>query len=210
MAFVSERTDYEKRTLTESDVGEVPMPEVARWVADARAANVAEPLAMTLATVGEGGAPSARIVLARRVDEAGVVFFTNYESRKGQEITHDPRGSAVFFWPTLERQIRLEGTLEALPAEDSDAYYRERPAQSRVGAWASPQSRPLRDRRELEALFEEAERAHGSNPERPPFWGGYLLAPTVVELWQGRRSRLHDRLRWRYLDKVWIRERLAP
>ena len=215
MSFIDERTDYGQRTLSEADVGDEPMLEVARWVAEAEAAAVPEPHALTLATVDERGLPSARIVLARRVDLTGVVFFTNYESRKGHDIAATGRAAMLFFWPVLERQIRIEGTVAPLPAADSDAYFLSRPLGSRLGAWASPQSRTISGREALEAAYEKVQDELGDAPPRPPFWGGYLLSPTLVELWQGRKSRLHDRLVWRARDVAagppgWTRERLAP
>lgn len=214
MSFIDERTDYGQRTLGEDDVGDEPMAEVARWIEHAEASGVPEPHALSLATVDEQGFPSARIVLARRVDARGVVFFTNYESRKGHELAATGRAAMVFFWPDLERQVRVEGTVTRLPGDESDAYYLGRPLGSRLGAWASPQSKPIQGRAELEDLYTKAEHTLGEAPPRPPFWGGYLLAPTRVELWQGRKSRLHDRLVWRReagaTGTAWIRERLAP
>lgn len=215
MSFIDERTDYGQRTLGEDDVGDEPMVEVARWIEQAEAAEVPEPHALSLSTVDEHGWPSARIVLARRVDVRGVVFFTNYDSRKGHEIAATGRAAMVFFWPQLERQIRLEGTVTRLPDAASDEYYSGRPLGSRLGAWASPQSKPISGRAELEDLYTKAELDLGDAPPRPPFWGGYLLAPTRVELWQGRKSRLHDRLVWRARRNedggvAWLRERLAP
>jgi pyridoxamine 5'-phosphate oxidase len=217
MTFVSLRTDYGdvgKGGLREADVGDEPMVEVARWVDEAVAAQVLEPHAMTVATVDATGAPSARIVLARRIDQTGIVFFTNYESRKGHEIAHDSRVSLLFFWPALERQLRLEGRASRLPAAESDEYFASRPLGSRLGAWASPQSQVIPSREDLSERLSAEEARLGDAPPRPPFWGGYLVSPHVVELWQGRHSRLHDRLRWRRNsggDQVgWIRERLAP
>jgi pyridoxamine 5'-phosphate oxidase len=217
MTFVSLRTDYgavRQGGLQEKDVGDEPMVEVARWVDEAVAAGVPEPHAMTVATVDATGAPSARIVLARRIDQTGIVFFTNYESRKGHEIAHDSRVSLLFFWPTLERQLRLEGRASRLPAAESDEYFASRPLGSRIGAWASPQSEVIASREILRARLEEEEARLGDAPPRPPFWGGYLVSPVAVELWQGGHDRLHDRLRWRRdttdTARPWVRERLAP
>jgi pyridoxamine 5'-phosphate oxidase len=210
MSFVADRQDYSQRALSEADVGAEPMIEVARWVEEAVAAHVPEPHAMTLATVNAEGAPSARIVLARRVDEMGIVFFTNYESRKGNDLTANPNAALLFFWPTLERQIRVDGTVSRLAADESDAYFASRPLGSRLGAWASPQSRPIASREVLDEAYAKVERELANEPPRPPFWGGYLLRPLAVELWQGRPSRLHDRLAFRRVGESWSRTRLAP
>ena len=167
---------------------------------------------MTLATSTPDGLPSARIVLLKGVDHAGFTFFTNYESRKGRELTQNPRAALVFWWGELERQVRIEGMVEPMSAAESDAYYQSRPLGARLGAWASPQSQVIAGRKVLEArlaelITEYADRA----PERPPFWGGYRVQPQVIEFWQGGLHRLHDRLRFtRTADALWTVERLAP
>ena len=165
---------------------------------------------MTLATADASGVPSARVVLLKGYDERGFVFFTNYDSRKGRELAENPRAALLFFWPELERQVRIEGLVEQVAPEESDAYYRSRPLTSRIGAWASPQSEPIPGKAWLMARAAEMGLRHGLNPARPPHWGGYRLRPDVMEFWQGRPSRLHDRLHYRRADNAWERARLAP
>jgi pyridoxamine 5'-phosphate oxidase len=164
---------------------------------------------MTLATVDAGGQPSARIVLIKGFDERGFTFFTNYESRKGLDLQAEPRASLLFFWQPLERQVRIEGVVEKVAGDESDAYYHSRPAGSRIGAWASRQSQPI-TREELEAREREFRERFGEQPPRPPHWGGYRLKPTAFEFWQGRPSRLHDRLRYVADGQAWKIERLSP
>ena len=205
------RKDYTLAELSESAVALLPMDQFQRWFNEALKAQLPEPNAMTLATVGLDGKPSARIVLIKGVDERGISFFTNYESRKGQELALRPQAALLFHWVELERQVRIEGRVEKLSAEESDTYYASRPLGSRLGAWASPQSRPLKARAELEAMFEQASETLGDNPGRPPFWGGYRVVPEFFEFWQGRSSRLHDRLTYRLNGHgKWEMERLAP
>jgi pyridoxamine 5'-phosphate oxidase len=188
-----------------------PFAQFDRWFADAHAAGLWEPEAMALATSTPDGRPSVRIVLLRARDERGFVFFTNRESRKGEELAANPKGALAFYWaPPLERQVRIEGRVEPVADDASDAYYATRPLGSRIGAWASPQSRPLGDRNELEALVAEASSRFGDDPPRPPFWGGYRLVPDAFEFWQGRPSRLHDRARFELGTERWTRTRLAP
>jgi pyridoxamine 5'-phosphate oxidase len=170
-----------------------------------------EPHAMVLATADAAGAPSARVVLLRGWDERGFVFFTNYESRKGVELAARPRGTLLFYWPELERQVRIEGEARTLPAAESDAYFARRPRGHRLGAWASPQSRPLPDRAALERAMAEADARFGDDEvPRPPYWGGYRLTPERFEFWQGRPNRVHDRLRYQRSGAGWARDRLAP
>ena len=203
------RQSYEKHVLLESQALASPFAQFALWFDEALAAKVPEPNAMTLATVDAHGQPSARIVLVKGFDERGFTFFTNYESRKGLDLQAEPRASLLFFWQPLERQVRIEGVVEKVPAEESDAYYHSRPAGSRIGAWASRQSQPI-TREELEAREQEFRARYGDAPPRPPHWGGYRLKPTAFEFWQGRPSRLHDRLRYVADGPAWKIERLSP
>ena len=203
------RQSYEKHVLLESQALASPFAQFALWFDEALAAKVPEPNAMTLATVDAHGQPSARIVLVKGFDERGFTFFTNSESRKGLDLQAEPRASLLFFWQPLERQVRIEGVVEKVPAEESDAYYHSRPAGSRIGAWASRQSQPI-TREELEAREQEFRERYGDAPPRPPHWGGYRLKPTAFEFWQGRPSRLHDRLRYVADGPAWKIERLSP
>lgn len=192
-----------------------PDPLVAfdGWLSEARAAGLWEPEAMALATATPDGRPSARMVLLRRRDARGFCFFTNRESRKGTELAANPQAALVFWWgPPLERQVRVDGTVEALDAEDSYTYFATRPLRSRLSAWASPQSRELADRDELDRRLAEVEQrfAGVEDTPLPPFWGGYRVVPQTIELWQGRRDRLHDRLLYERSADGWSRRRLAP
>jgi len=205
------RTEYKRASLDERDVARDPFAQFAHWFKDAAAAAVPEPNAMTLATCDAHGKPSARIVLVKDVDDRGLTFYTNYESRKGREIAANPHASLLFFWPELERQVRIEGRIEKVDAAAADAYFRVRPRLSRLGAWASPQSAPLPDRATLEARFADAERRFpGEDVARPPHWGGYRLVPARFEFWQGRASRLHDRIEYTRDGEGWRIGRLAP
>ena len=204
------RKIYSSAELDENAAASAPVKQFERWFADAVRAGVPEPNAMTLATVGAGGRPSTRIVLVKSFDEAGVVFYTNYTSRKGAELAANPLAALQFHWVELERVVRIEGRVEKVSPEESDAYYRVRPIDSRIGAWASPQSQVIPTRATLLANAAKAGAQYGLHPPRPEHWGGYRLVPDYWEFWQGRPSRLHDRLRYRLVDGAWTRERLAP
>jgi pyridoxamine 5'-phosphate oxidase len=205
------RQEYAQGALDEQDVQRDPIEEFRLWMEQAIAADLEEPHAMTLATCDATGQPSARIVLLRGFDASGFVFFTNYESYKGQSLAANPKAALCFFWQPLERQVRIEGTVTMLSPAASDAYFHSRPRESRIGAWASPQSRVLPDREALDALVQtQYDRFNDQRLDRPPHWGGYVLQPTSIEFWQGRPSRLHDRIRYRQQDNHWIIERLAP
>lgn len=204
------RQSYEKGRLDESDAGHDPHALFARWFEEARTLPGLEPNAATLATADVRARPSARTLLLKSFDESGLVFFTNYDSRKGNDLAENPQAALLFFWAPLERQVRVEGQVVKVSHEESDAYYRVRPLGSRIGAWASRQSSVIASREELEASVAAAEAAQGEDPQRPPNWGGYRLLPDTWEFWQGRDSRLHDRIRFRLRGGQWVRERLAP
>jgi len=204
------RRDYAKETLDETEVAREPLAQFAQWFDEALHSELPEPNAMVLATVSGAGRPAARTVLLKGFDHRGFVFFTNYESRKGRELSINPQASLLFLWLELERQVRVEGNIERVSAEESDEYYRSRPVDSRLGAWASPQSEVVASRTAIESRFAEAARVHGDDPNRPPHWGGYRLVPDLLEFWQGRPSRLHDRVQYRLGAGGWRIERLAP
>jgi pyridoxamine 5'-phosphate oxidase len=206
------RTEYKRAALSERDAAADPYLQFSRWFDEAVAAAVPEPNAMALATVDAGGQPAARVVLLKSVDARGFVFHTNYDSRKGHDIDANPRVALLFFWPELERQVRIEGRAERVSAKESDDYFGERPRDSQLGAWASPQSAPIADRAVLETRFAEAEARFASAAvPRPPNWGGVRVAPDRFEFWQGRPSRLHDRLVFARDDGGgWTIARLAP
>lgn len=207
------RRDYTRDGLTEAQAPAEPFELFQQWFADARKTEQlpVEANAMTLATVDADGRPHCRVLLLKSLDDHGFTFFTNYDSAKGEQLAARPFAAMTFFWPALERQVRIEGRVEKVSAEESDGYFQVRPLGSRLGAWASPQSRVIADRGELEALLADTERRFlDSAPTCPPHWGGYRLVPDRVEFWQGRSSRLHDRLNYRLGNGTWLRERLAP
>lgn len=204
------RKDYALRRLEESDADADPLRQFRQWLDEAIRAEVPEPTAMTLATANADGRPSARIVLLKGLDDRGFVFFTNYESRKGADLAARPAAALAFFWKELERQVRIEGDVETVSDTENDAYYRSRPLGSRIGAWASPQSQPIDNRAWLEARVREAQAQLGDDPARPPHWGGYRVIPDRLEFWQGRQSRLHDRIAYEKRAGAWVRARLAP
>jgi pyridoxamine 5'-phosphate oxidase len=204
------RKSYERAELDESASHPDPLQQFDQWLNEAIRAQVPEPNAMTLATVGSDLRPSTRIVLVKGYDARGLVFYTNYESRKGQELAGNPYAALQFHWVELERVVRIEGVVEKASAEESDAYFHSRPLDSRIGAWASPQSQVIPGRGVLVANAAKIGAQYLLQPPRPPHWGGYRLVPTEWQFWQGRKSRLHDRLRYRAEDGSWVRERLAP
>jgi pyridoxamine 5'-phosphate oxidase len=206
------REDYRRGRLDEGDVDPDPLVQLRAWLAAAIAAQVPEPTAMILATVDEAGHPATRTVLCKGIDERGLRFFTNRRSRKGAHLAASPPCAATFLWKELERQVGVTGTAVALGDDESDAYFASRPRGSQLGAWASPQSEVVAGRGALEDALAELERRWppGSAVPRPPHWGGYLLVPDTLEVWQGRPSRLHDRLRYGRRADAWVVERLAP
>lgn len=211
MSISGLRTDYQRDALTEEAAGDDPLQLFGRWFDDARNA-VREPTAMTVATVDPSGQPAARTILLKDFGPRGFVFFTNFDSRKGRALAANPRVALLFFWQELERQVRIEGVVEAVPAAESDQYFGARPLGSRYSAWASPQSMPIADRAALEDRVAEAERRFPApaGPPRPAFWGGFCAVPAAFEFWQGRASRLHDRLHYLREGTGWKRSRLAP
>ncbi|MHA6492936.1 pyridoxamine 5'-phosphate oxidase [Pseudomonas borbori] len=207
------RRDYTREGLSEAQAPLEPFSLFEQWFADAVKTEQlpVEPNAMTLATVDAQGRPHCRVLLLKGLDGRGFTFFSNYDSAKGQQLAARPYAAMTFFWPSLERQVRIEGAVERVTAEESDRYFQVRPLGSRIGAWASPQSQVIKDRAELEGLLAETEqRFLDQAPHCPPHWGGYRLVPERIEFWQGRSSRLHDRLNYRRQDDAWLRERLAP
>jgi pyridoxamine 5'-phosphate oxidase len=204
------RKNYELAELLETTASLDPFVQFDTWLADAIAARIPEPNAMTLATVGSDLRPSTRIVLIKGCDARGLVWYTNYRSRKGQELAGNPFGSLQFHWVELERTVRIEGRVEKTSAKESDAYFHSRPLGSRIGAIVSPQSEVIADRMALETETRRIEARYADKPPRPPHWGGYRLIPDAWQFWQGRSNRLHDRLRYTLHGNNWVRERLAP
>lgn len=205
------RRDYSHATLSEHDADPDPIKQFSKWFEEALAAKMPEPNAMSVATVGSNGRPSSRILLLKDVDARGFSWFTNYTSRKAQDLEHNPYAALTFHWVELERQVRIEGKVERVPAAESDAYFGIRPLKSRLGAHASDQSKTIDSREHLEKKFDDAEQQFGDKPPRPLHWGGYRLTPEVIEFWQGRSSRLHDRVLYtRAADGNWQRQRLQP
>ncbi len=212
MQIADMRKEYAWGGLSEADAHADPIRQFEKWFQQALASQLPEPNAMTLATAATDGQPSARVVLLKAFDASGFTFFTNYDSRKGRELAENPRAALLFFWPELQRQIRIEGTVERMPEDDSDAYFRSRPLGSRLSAWASRQSEVIPSREFLEERVRALmQRFPDGETPCPPHWGGYRLCPLCLEFWQGRPDRLHDRLRYRRTENHdWHLERLSP
>lgn len=205
------RRDHGVTPLEIDDLDADPILQFGRWMEEALTEGLLLPNTMTLATASAEGRPSARMVLLKGFDHRGFVFYTNYESRKSRELSENPAAALVFYWSRLERQVRVEGRVERVAEDESDAYFASRPLESRLGAWASRQSEPLAARRELEERLAELEREHaGGDVPRPPHWGGWLVVPSAIEFWQGRPNRLHDRFRYTREGDGWNRARLYP
>jgi pyridoxamine 5'-phosphate oxidase len=206
------RTDYESEGLSETRIEADPLTQFRRWLDEAIEAGVPEPNAMAVSSVDSSGRPSARIVLLRGLDEQGFVFYTNYESRKGQQLAANPFAALTFFWAPLHRQVRIEGRTVRVTDSESDSYFAGRPRASQIGAWASRQSSAIHDRNAIEQEVARLEQVFaGQEVPRPPFWGGFRVRPSLIEFWQGRPSRLHDRLQYSVqADGSWILERLSP
>jgi pyridoxamine 5'-phosphate oxidase len=205
------RKDYKLQTLLEVDVSPDPFIQFGKWWEEAMKSEIDEVNAMTLATADKNNIPSARIVLLKGYDKNGFIFFTNYQSHKGEQLLQNPNACLVFFWKELERQIRITGTVEKISGQESDAYFSSRPAGSRIGAWASPQSSVIANRIVIEEKLKDFEQQFGDNNiPRPPHWGGYIVKPVQIEFWQGRPNRLHDRMQYTLQEGSWVIERLAP
>ena len=211
MSLRDRRVQYETAGLDLADLAATPIQQWHRWYDDAVEAGVAEPNAMTVSSNDAEGQPDARVVLAREVNDEGIVFYTNYESAKGIQLAGAPFASAVFAWLDLHRQVRVRGEIEVVSSEESDAYFASRPRESQIGAWASAQSQVIAGREELEAaVVEMTQRFMGGDVPRPPHWGGLRIVPSTMEFWQGRPSRLHDRFRYAWAGTQWSISRLAP
>jgi pyridoxamine 5'-phosphate oxidase len=211
MSIASLRKDYQLASLAESDVAHDPFKQFAHWFDQALKAGVAEANAMSLSTVNAEGKPSSRIVLIKEFDSRGFSWFTNYDSRKGQELSQNRHAALLFFWTALERQVRIEGKIHKISEEDNDAYFHSRPLGSRQSACASKQSQVIANRQQLEDQLAEVVAKYGDHPPRPEHWGGYRLVPDFIEFWQGRSSRLHDRIAYtRQADDTWSISRLQP
>lgn len=205
------RNEYSKSSLSKADVNKDPYVQFQNWLNDAIHAKLPEPSAMALSTTGKNMQPSSRMVLLKDIKDNGLLFYTNYESKKGMQIKENPYASLLFFWPELERQIRIEGRIEKTSEKISDEYYLSRPGKSRIGAWASPQSKEIESRKWLEEKHADYELEFiGNVPERPKHWGGYMLIPYQFEFWQGRPKRLHDRIEYYRDNDEWRIRRLAP
>ncbi|OOF65111.1 pyridoxamine 5'-phosphate oxidase [Rodentibacter sp. Ppn85] len=204
------RAEYRKRVLSQHDCNENPISQFELWMNEAITSQVNEPTAMNVATVDENNKPSSRIVLLKEVNQQGFVFFTNYHSKKGRAVEHNPYVALTFFWPELERQVRIEGKAVKISDKQSDEYFASRPYTSRIGAWASKQSAVISGYKSLLAKAALIAAKYPINVPRPKHWGGYLVMPNCVEFWQGRPSRLHDRIQYRLENNIWIRERLSP
>jgi pyridoxamine 5'-phosphate oxidase len=211
MSIADLRRDYTLAGLRRVDLEADPVQQFQKWFQQTLDAQLLEPTAMTLATADQQGRPSARIVLLKGLDERGFVFFTNYESSKGQELAENPNAALVFYWADLERQVRVRGTAARIPCEESEKYFTGRPRGHRLGAWVSTQSEVISDRTVLERRLKEFEQQYPDVVPLPPFWGGYVLSPAEIEFWQGRSNRLHDRFRYtKQANGSWLIERLAP
>ena len=204
------RRDYKLKQLDKTDVSQDPLVQFKAWFKEALDAKVMEPNAMNLSTIKVSGKPSSRIVLLKDIEENGFVFYTNYESNKGQQLAHQPFAALCFFWPELERQIRIEGKITKVSSAVSDEYFQSRPYESRIGAWVSPQSQIISDRNILEKTFQLVKEKYNKVVPRPAHWGGYILMPDSMEFWQGRESRLHDRMMYENKNNIWELNRLAP